>query len=354
MTPAVSQFARTDPRPDFLFLSSAPAGGESHMAVESGFGRPRFMVYGTASYLSFMPELRRRGRDLWLDNRPGAFRLSLPRVPLVNYMADPDLYAGALAKAELIAEQSGLPMLNHPAAVLNSRRDRSAEMLAAIPGVRTPRTVRLSAPSRPELIAAILEAGLGFPLLLRPAGRHGGKGMARFDSRDQLEAAHLALGVDEAVYVSEFVDFADQDGLYRKLRLIVVGEQVFWRHLVIGDRWLLHSGDRTANTEAEERASLAAFRTLALPRLAPALRAIRRAVGLDHFGLDVSLRPNGELLVFEANACMNALDNSTIAPPNMWEAPVAAVRAALAELHARPERWLHPGTWSAPKLTMAG
>lgn len=50
---------------------------------------------------------------------------------------------------------------------------------------------------------------------------------------------------------------------------------------------------------------------------------------------------------------MNALDNSTIAPPNMWEAPVAAVRAALAELHARPERWLHPGAWSAPKLAQA-
>ena len=349
----MSQFPLTEPRPEFLFLASAPAGGEIHMAVESGFGRPRFMVYGTASYLSFMPELRRRGRDLWLDNQAVAFRLRLPRVPLVNYMADPDLYAAALAKAELIIEQSRLPVLNHPAAVLNSRRDRSARRLAAIPGVRTPRTVRLSAPTRAELIVAILDAGLGFPLLLRPAGRHGGKGLIRIDGRAELEAAHIPLGVDEAVYASEYVDFADADGLYRKLRLFVVGERVFWRHLIVGDRWLLHSGDRTANTEAEERASLADFRTLTLPRLTPALMAIRRAVGLDHFGLDISLRPNGELLVFEANACMNALDNSTIAPPNMWEAPVAAVRAALAELHARPERWLHPGAWSAPKLAQA-
>ena len=77
--------------------------------------------------------------------------------------------------------------------------------------------------------------------------------------------------------------------------------------------------------------------------LAPMLNAIRAAVGLDHFGLDLSLRPDGELLVFEANACMNVLDNTTIPPPNMWETPIAAVRGALAELHEHSERWLHPG-----------
>lgn len=351
MTPRVPQYPLTDSRPEFLFLVSAPVGGECHMSVESGFGRPRFLVHGTASYLSFMPDLRRRGRDLWLQNTPNAFRLNMPRAPLVNYMADPDLYAEALAKAELIAAQTGLPILNHPTAVLNSRRDRSARLLAAIPGVRTPRTVRLSAPTRAELITAILDAGLGFPLLLRPAGRHGGAGLVRLESREELESAHIQLGVDQAIYASEFIDFADVDGLYRKLRLFVVGEQVFWRHLVIGDRWRLHSADRIADTEAEERASLAAFEAKTLPRLAPVLNAIRAAVRLDNFGLDVSLRPDGELLVFEANACMNALDNSTIPPPNMWEGPVATVRAALAELHARPECWLHPGSQTALAMT---
>ncbi|WP_293404302.1 hypothetical protein [Phenylobacterium sp.] len=323
------------------------------MLIESGFGRPRFTVNGTASYLSYMPELRSRGRDLWLDNRQNAFQVKLPRVPLVNYMADPDLYANALGKAELVAQQTGLPMLNHPTAVLSSRRDRSAELLAKIPGVRTPRTVRLSAPTRSELIAAILAAGLGFPLLLRPAGGHGGKGLVRLDSREQLDAAHIPLGIDEAIYASEFIDFADADGLYRKLRLIFVGERVFWRHLIIGERWLLHSASRIAGAQAEESAARDRFQAETLPRMAPVLNAIRATVGLDHFGIDVSLRPDGELLVFEANACMNVLDNSTIPPPNMWEAQIAAVRAALAELHDRSECWLHPGKAPAPALAEA-
>ena len=339
----VSELPRNEPRPDFLFLVSAPAGGECEMTVASGFGRPRFTVYGTASYLSYMPELRKRGRDLWLENRASAFQLKLPRVPLVNYMADPDLYEHALIKAAQVAAQTGLPVLNHPSAVLRSRRDRSAAGLAAIPGVRTPRTVRLSAPTRAGLITAILDAGLGFPLLLRPAGRHGGKGLAKLDSREELEAAHIPLGVDEAIYASEFVDFADPDGRYRKLRLIIVGRRVFWRHLIVGERWLLHSDGRIAGAQAEEAAALARFQADTLPRLAPRLNAIRAAMGLDHFGLDVCLRPDGELLVFEANPCMNVLDNSTIPPPNMWEAPIAAVRGALAELHEHSERWLHPG-----------
>ena len=353
MARRVSQFPHNDSPTDFLFLVGAPAGRDCQMMIADGFGRPRFMVHGTASYLSYMPELRGRGRDLWLNNEPTPLRLTLPHAPLVNYMADPDLYATALAKAGRIAAQTGLPVLNHPAAVLNSRRDRSAELLAAIPGVRAPRTVRLSAPSRAELITAVLDAGLGFPLLLRPAGQHGGKGLMRLDSQAQLEAAHIPLGVDGAIYASEFVDFADADGLYRKLRLIFVGQQVFWRHLIVGDRWLLHSDGRVAGALDEERASLAAFQARTLPRLAPVLGAIRRATGLDHVGLDASLRPDGELLGFEANACMNVLDNTTIPPPNMWETPISEVRAALTELHARPERWLHPGVHAAPPLAVA-
>lgn len=348
MARPVSQFPPSDPRPDFLFLVGGVAD-DCKMIIETGFGKPRFMVGGTASYLAYMPELSRRGRDLWLANRPDAFKLTLPRIPLVNYMADADLYEHALGKAVQIAEQSSMPMMNHPAAVLATRRDRSAERLAAIGGVRTPRTVRLSAPTRAELIAAILRAGLGFPLLLRPAGRHGGEGLVRLDSRAELEAAHIPMGVDGAVYASEFIDFADADGLYRKLRLIFVGERVFWRHLIIGEHWLLHSGGRAPGTLAEERASLAAFRARTPPALAPVLEAIRQAVGLDHFGLDASIRPNGELLVFEANACMNVLDNTTIPPPNMWEAPIEEVRAALAELHERPERWLHQSVRAAPQ-----
>ena len=124
---------------------------------------------------------------------------------------------------------------------------------------------------------------------------------------------------------------------------IIVGRRVFWRHLIIGERWLLHSDGRIAGAQAEEAAALARFEADTLPRLTPMLNAIRAAVGLDHFGLDVCLRPDGELLVFEANACMNVLDNSTIPPPNMWETPIAAVREALGELHEHPERWLHPG-----------
>jgi len=326
---------------EYVFLSGAPANGARRMIVGDSFDQPRFMLEGTGSYLSFMPELRARGRTLWLSHAMNPFQLTLPRVPLVNYMADPDLYPLALAKAETIARQASGAIFNHPTAILRTRRDVSARILATIPGVRTPRTLRLSAPTRGRLIEAIMTSGLDFPLLIRPAGLHGGEHMVRLDSLAELEAAHIRLGVDDAIYASEFVDFADPDGRYRKLRLVVIGEQVLWRHLIIGERWLLHSDGRAEGVEDEERAALARFETETLPALAPTLAAIRAAVGLDHFGIDCSLRPNGELLVFEANACMNLLDNSTIPPPNMWEAPIAAIRAALLALLERPDQWLN-------------
>lgn len=326
--------------PRFLFVSGLPREGQSEAIGGDGFAPPRLLVRGTASFLGYMPELFAAGRTLWLSRSGPLAQMTIPKLPLVNYMADPDVYEQSLRKAQLLHRQSQLPMFNRPVAVANTRRDRSAEILNALPGVRSPRTLRLSRSTRAELIEAIEASGLTFPLLLRPAGLHGGRHLVRVDDQDGLNAAHIRLGLDDAVYVSEYVDFADADGLYRKQRLIFVGRQVFWRHMIIGERWLLHSDGRAPGTEAEEAASLADFETKALPRLAPTLDRIRTAVGLDYFGVDCSLRPDGTLLVFEANACMNALDNTTIPPPNMWEAPIASIHRALHELIEHPERWL--------------
>ncbi len=41
----------------------------------------------------------------------------------------------------------------------------------------------------------------------------------------------------------------------------------------------------------------------------PAFREIHSRVGLEYFGLDCNVRPNGDLLIFEANANMNILHN---------------------------------------------
>src|SRR5690348_17702098 len=49
------------------------------------------------------------------------------------------------------------------------------------------------------------------------------------------------------------------------------------------------------------------------------------------FRSDCNLRPDGSLLIFEANALMDVLNN-TSPSPNCWDAPIARIHGALASL----------------------
>lgn len=322
---------------EVLLIRGSPTDRHCRIDVQDGFDPPRFVLGGTASFLPYVPELLPRARQLWLGPSRGQKSFPISRLPVINYLADADIYEGPLHKAAFIVQELGQPAFNAPDAVLRTRRDQVAASLAGLPGVSIPRTIRAPAPDRATLTKAIATEGLAFPLLIRPAGAHGGDGMTKIDRPEDLETAKIRFD-DGPVYVTEFVDFADADGLYRKYRVVVVGEEIFVRHLIIGDTWLLHAERRTHNTEAEEQAALAAFAEQTRPAIRGAVMAVADALNLDYFGIDCSLRPDGRMLVFEANACMNVLHND-IPSPSMWEAPIATILAALRGLLAEPARW---------------
>lgn len=320
-----------------LVIRGAPVDRTCQIDVRDGYDPPRFVINGTASFLHFLPELESRARQLWLVSGDWPKTLPVRRVPIINYMADPDIYGPVLRKADSLVQRVGKPAFNAPAAVLRTGRDQVSAGLAGLPGVRMPRTIRTPAPDRASLIETIAREGLAFPLLIRPAGAHGGIGMIKVDRPEDLATAKIRLD-DGPLYITEFIDFADADGFYRKARLVVVGQEVFLRHLLIGEGWLLHADRRAPNTQDEERAFLAAFAEVTRPAILPAVTAIAEALALDYFGIDCSIRPDGSLLVFEANACMNVLHNSARSP-NMWDAPIAAIIESLQGLLADPTRW---------------
>ena len=56
--------------------------------------------------------------------------------------------------------------------------------------------------------------------------------------------------------------------------------------------------------------------------------------------MDCSLRPDGSVLLFEANAAMNVLHNLRPSP-NLWDAPIRDITDALVGLLTAPARWRH-------------
>ena len=265
----------------------------------------------------------------WIDDRDFAvtavyadfFNIADPLPPhavLVNGIGDADLCATALANAERIAALSSAPAINPPALIRATGREAIARRLGGIPNVVAPRIAPLSG-----------TCGLRFPLLLRAPGFHTGQHFIRVETAETLAAAAASLPHGNPLAI-EYLDARGLDGLARKYRVMFIGGRLYPLHLAISADWKVHyfTAAMQANPafRAEERRFLDDMPAVLGDRAMTALATIQTTLGLDYAGIDFALRPDGSLLLFEANATM------AIFPPDadpIWDYRRAAAAAAL-------------------------
>jgi hypothetical protein len=126
------------------------------------------------------------------------------------------------------------------------------------------------------------------------------------------------------------------DGCHRKYRAMAIGKTWFPIHLAVSADWKVHyfsaeMGVRGDHREEERRFLDDMFGVLG-PRGLAALQAIADVVGLDYFGLDFAIAPDGALRVFEANAAMAMLDPSPDPIFDYRRAPLVRARAAARQM----------------------
>lgn len=303
--------------------------------------RIKVATKGTASIESHLPDSLFAKTVLYLDPAFVSEPLQLGPGPLLNHMADPDLYSSVLRKLENYAQSAARPCFNHPSSVLRTYRDEVSKVLTGITGLRVPSTIRLVVTDIAAMDVAIAAAGLIYPVLIRIAGDHGGVSMMKIDAPDKLSELYKLNCYEKAVYVTQFADFVSADGRYRKFRIVVVGDKIILRHMVVGDSWLLHAQRRSEATETEEAEILEGFDRETAPKVRAVCMEIADRLDLDYFGIDCSISAEGDVTLFEANACMNIMFNSTPSP-NMWDKPIADIKAALFHLLRSPTLWRHP------------
>ena len=117
-------------------------------------------------------------------------------------------------------------------------------------------------------------------------------------------------------YITEYVPYESPDGLFRKYRLIYIGQQIFPYHLAIGDHWKVHHfrtdmAGQPCRMRAEEEAFVRDPHSVFTPDQWAALARIQAAAGLDYCGIDCGIDRNGDLVVFEVNATMLVHDEKT-------------------------------------------
>lgn len=235
------------------------------------------------------------------------FKPSLANVGTVlNLVTDPDLNPVVLGHADKFLKSFKGRIINQPAAVLGSTRDKVATLLAGIDGLVVPSIARFR--GRPALAAAaIAKAGIRFPAILRRTGHHDGRIEGLMADADAVMAV-----IDPSIsyYLTEFVNGRSAEGLFHKIRIFFFGDQGVVRHRLVSDHWNVHAPDRKRvlvqhpeHIETECRYVEGGIAAMP-PEVQRVLAEVRVRMPLDYFGIDFSIMPDGRLLLFEANATM--------------------------------------------------
>jgi glutathione synthase/RimK-type ligase-like ATP-grasp enzyme len=229
---------------------------------------------------------------------------ALPRPEwAVNNMADADHYTAALIWHDDWLGTS-VPVFNHPRAIAQTRRDLSARRLSGVAGLVTPACVRFFADGVASFEATFARNGFRFPVLIRPCGEQGGKGQQRIDGPDGWTAAANSAWFRTPHFMTQYVETATAGGLYLKARVLLIGGQVFLRHIKADTQWQVHhEGGRQAPGFDE----LAVVERLEADPVFMALCAeIGRRSCLDYTGLDIGVDPDRQhYVLFECNPAMS-------------------------------------------------
>lgn len=226
-----------------------------------------------------------------------------------NAIGDADNSADALEAANDLLSSSNAPVFNHPAAVLRTGRAENLLRLSRLPGVITAHSARvtrelLSAPDTPDTLTGL---GFVFPLLLRTPGFHNGRNFIKMCSAAELPGCLASIPGEELI-VLQFLDSRAADGKVRKYRVMMVNGRLYPLHLAISSNWKIHYVTAEMSGSAAHRAEEAQFLEdmpgVLGPRAMAALDYVQRDLGLDYAGIDFGLSPQGDVLLFEANATM--------------------------------------------------
>ena len=239
------------------------------------------------------------------------------------------LSRGNLSALITLVDSFGVPVVNHPAKVIQTTREVSAKLLENIPGVMVPKTRRFSSAGKTaEALAREIEAQYDYPLITRTLAGQEGQGMTKVDSRDALLQV-FASRLPVEFLVTEFVDSRGKNEFFRKIRAAIVRDQIIIVRVDYDSQWKIYARKSDASVafymknthllDDEKRICKDPEAGLGRSTI-PSLRAIRDRIPLDVFGIDFDVDAAGRLIFYEANATMNLFSTARKEVPNPKEA----------------------------------
>lgn len=231
---------------------------------------------------------------------------------ILNSVADADREYGSLKAMEAYFEQDPptVPIINHPTKVLATTRDGNYERLNALDGFVFPKTQRfLTASDTPDALAKAIEARFTYPLIVRETGTHTAVSTELVDTHEAL-TAYLKQTKADSVYAIQFTENASPEGHYTKLRFFSIDKQFYPVVYHTDQVWNVHGGNRKTFMASQpwmlerERQFLMDPPAIIGADIYDRLQQLPDMIGLDFFGFDFSVLPDGNILIFELNPAM--------------------------------------------------
>jgi Flp pilus assembly protein TadD len=229
---------------------------------------------------------------------------------------------GLLDRVVGLVEGLQKPVINHPRAVFQMTRQKAADLLQGISGLRVPGIARYWRDiDRFDEIEANIDANFAYPVIVRHVA-------ADESLKSLLSEKKTAILVNDAgerrsfletvtwdqFYVVEYVNLRKADGNFRRIRAAFFPDDIIITACGFYSEWMV-AGWRTnkqghAFYDAFPQRVIDMQRTLRDPeamlgaQFMPVLRTIRQRVPLDVFAMDFDLDDDGEVVLFEAQATM--------------------------------------------------
>jgi len=248
-------------------------------------------------------EIRKNAKVLWL---PNVKREQLERARwIINLCADADEYENTMQIAEQLLDGIEAPVFNHPRYIPLTRRDVVWKVLEGIEGLITPQCTRFLANHPDDFPKVFREMGFEYPVIIRPYALQTGRYQTLIRSDEDWTKIDKIPWGGTFMYMTQWVDFSNENGDWVKSRIVVTPEDIGVRHTLIGGDWQVHAEQRLGTRVDRE---IARTQT---PSRWQHFRKIgeeaRKRIPLDTFGIDVGWKSQSETVLFEANAAMSIL-----------------------------------------------
>ncbi len=233
------------------------------------------------------------------------------------------------------AEENGVRVINHPGLVKNTTRLKSAEDFQGLDRILVPEIRHLAAPGFRAVRDMLEQEKTRFPFILRTTENHNGANMVLFTGPESVGDSGPLPFDGRDYYAIQHIDYRNPAGVYRKFRLVKIGDRVVPRHMISSSHWKIHVGERKDSENDSIKAKTDEIEFLTDPESFLGSDLYHQLVvglnksGLDYAAVDFSILADGRAVFFECNACFNAFSNRKPRTPELGNAEAQITQALI-------------------------